>query len=148
MKKHEENRDKADAAPVLARGRVQDFWSGCYQNFAVQGPGDYEFKIQRYGSFVVMLQGVLVNRLDDAPRYGIYAPPPEENVEDALPQSALDLWTATQNGDPYWQREARIVAYRACAATEKYPNLCTRLRWQLPLWTIPDDTTFEASIAK
>lgn len=118
----------------------------------MQGPGDYEFKITRHGSFVVMLQGVLVNRLDDAPRYGIYASPPDENaqekIENALTQSALDLWTATQNGDPYWQREARIAAYRACAATDKYPNLCTRLRWQLPLWTRPDDTAFEAFIAK
>jgi hypothetical protein len=148
LKKHEANRDKADAAPVLARGRVQDFWSGCYQNFAMQGPGDYEFKITRHGSFVVMLQGVLVNRLDDAPAYGTYAPPLEETIEDTLTASALDLWADTQNGDPYWQREARVAAYRACAATDKYPNLCTRLRWQLPLWTMSDDTAFKAAIAR
>ncbi len=150
LKKHEANLNKADAAPVLARGRVQDFWSGCYQNFAVQGPGDYEFKITRNGSFVVMLQTVLIGRLDDPPGYGAteYVPPAGENVEDPLTSAALDLWTATQMGDPLWQREARLAAYRVIAATEKYPNLCTRLRWQLPLWTTSDDTIFEAFVAK
>ena len=54
------------AMPVLARTRVQNFWSGVYKQFVVAGPADYYVKIDRNYSLNVILQSVMLDKLPTA----------------------------------------------------------------------------------
>lgn len=54
---------EAEAAPVLARARVRDFWHGVYKRFIVTGPGCYLLKIGRNHSFNTIVSAVLADQL-------------------------------------------------------------------------------------
>lgn len=70
--------DAAEGEPTLARARVQNFWGGVYKQFAVQGPGQFWIKIERGGSHVTILQGVMIDTLGPAP----HSAPPAANSAD------------------------------------------------------------------
>jgi len=57
---------RAEKQPVLAQTRVRDFWGGVYKSFAARGPAKYWIKIDRNHSFNVILQSVLLQRLDSS----------------------------------------------------------------------------------
>ena len=52
------------AIPLLARGRVRDFWSGVYKRFLLRGPGWYTIKIDRNHSFNTICSSVMLDRLE------------------------------------------------------------------------------------
>jgi hypothetical protein len=54
-----------DAAPLLAQGRVRDFWGGAYKQFVVTGPAWYTFEVNRNHSFCTILSGVFTDWLDE-----------------------------------------------------------------------------------
>jgi len=56
-----------DNWPELARGRVVDFWSGVYKRFLVSGPGEIVIRVSRNHSFCTILEGVMLDLVDELP---------------------------------------------------------------------------------
>jgi len=56
-----------DNWPELARGRVVDFWSGVYKRFLVWGPGEIVIRVSRNHSFNTILEGVMLDLVDELP---------------------------------------------------------------------------------
>lgn len=52
--------------PLLASGRITDFWDGCYQRYLVRGPMTLSIAVERNHSFNTMLTAVM---LDDCGEY-------------------------------------------------------------------------------
>lgn len=148
LKKDDANRDIVDAAPPIAQARVRDFWGGVYQLFAVQGPGDFVFKIVRQGSHAVTLQGVFLDS-EDAKFAANYQPPTPETATG----DAVNLWNTAgmlrdKSEGAAWQYPARLFAYRALIQDNDKPNLQANWRWQIPLWTAEDHATFAQDMAR
>ena len=140
----------AELAPVLARGRVQQYATGVYKRFLTRGAGTFWFKIMRNHSDTDAVEGVFVDRLD-APEFGMGPMRPPAGTDDLkaadLRGDAARLWAALdaavgRAGYADLQAPARIAAYRAAVAAGTDPNTLARWRWQLPAWAIEDHAGF------
>lgn len=53
--------------PVLARGRIRDFWGGVYKRYLVQGPRTLTIHVSRNHSFNTILPAVMLDLVDEKP---------------------------------------------------------------------------------
>ena len=164
--------EEAEAAPVLARARVRDFWGGVYEQFAVRGPGQYLIRIAKNGSMNTLCSGVFLDRLT-GPAYFMdgrpmaymgtvhYDPPAADVSEEegsqsgataATAKAACALWSALDDyakpGDAVYQWPARLMAYRAMRNAVVADSLLASWRWQMRLWTETDRQQFRQTTAQ
>ncbi len=154
----------SEAAPVLARARVRQFWGGVYECFLLRGPGDYALRVSRNGSFNTILSGVFVDKVagkatvedGEALAYmsGVHYDPPAPGPlpRGARAASAASLWSALDGswgaaGGEAVQGPYRLLAYRALAASGGPAQTLSAWRWSLRLWTPDDRTGFDAAMA-
>jgi len=161
----------AHFAPTLARARVRDFWTGVYERFVLQGPGQFWVRVGRNDSINVTLNGIFLDRIDD-PNCGhewgempltgnIGYSPPADVPPNTLPQepqlglyndgralwNELDL-AITRRGSAAYQESARILAYRALSGSGASMSQLARWRWEMPLWQGDDRGFYQARIAQ
>jgi hypothetical protein len=156
LKKRQASRNLTDAAPAMATARVRDFWGGVYQNFVLQGPGDFDFIIRRNGSHVTILSGVFISTQGTAPGHKEFQPPQNASAGEVPSPAALSLWRHAEEalhktGGAAWDYPARLLAYRALRDSSNTPyarNLLTSWRWELPLWTEEDRSDFAAAMLR
>jgi hypothetical protein len=153
---------EVEAAPTLARGRVQNFWGGVYKNFAVVGPGSFYLKVGRNHSHVTIIQGVFLDRWSGNTPEGATAsnewlkgieptfpavPTLSENAHPTL-RAADNLWTALDaniaSGEALTNRAMRLAAYRAAAANGATPELLAAWRRKMGAWLPEDDAEWNA----
>ena len=53
--------------PELARGRIRDFWGGCYKRFLVQGPLKITVRVARGSSYNTILSGLMLDPVGQFP---------------------------------------------------------------------------------
>jgi hypothetical protein len=139
------------------RGRV-------YKQFAVTGPGAFDFAIRRNYGYNTICSAVFIDRLsgpatslDNAPPLilegPVYEPPSVKvvpaDLRSAQAVAALDLWTHLDaaQANPAIQAldlPARVLAYRAIDAASP---LAESWRWSLRLWTPDDRSHFQTVMA-
>jgi hypothetical protein len=154
----------SDAAPVLVRARVRDFWGGVYECFLLHSPGDYAIKIAKNGSLNTILSGVFIDKVRGKPTVedgealaymnGVhYAPPPANPVPLSGRASEAEALWATLNtaygasAGAEMQVPDRLLAYRALAASHGPASVLANWRWSLRLWTAADLGEFDAAMA-
>ena len=102
---------EAQDAPVLARARVHGFWQGEYTQFAVSGPASYWVRVDKNFSLNVILQSVMLDRLDGPPvRFQQNRMPWMGDYVYAAPNPS-DLLNAQQapSGQEYVQQVCRLA---------------------------------------
>jgi len=107
--------------PNLTQARVEDFWGGVYQQFALRGPSRYLVRVSRNHSFNTIVCGVFLD-------------------QSARPFSDLKTLSA--------QRAYQLLAYRAAVHEGKPAAVLAKLRGALPLWATGDRKAFHASMAQ
>ena len=150
---------KVQAAPPLARARVNDFWGGVYKQFLVCGPGKFVVKIGRNRSFMTKLQGVFIDRVTGQPQSAPAQLPGFDTVHYQLPDepgpyqptpltaAATDLWDALDQslglrGAVPLQMPFHLWCYRAAVAGKAPAALLDRWCWELGIWTDTDRQKF------
>ncbi|MGC8561174.1 MAG: two-component regulator propeller domain-containing protein [Phycisphaerae bacterium] len=151
--------------PVLATGRVVNFWSGVYQRFLLEGPGRYILMLNRNHSLNTICSGTFLDRLSprDRPRAYpymwsmatvIYRIPPmpgpraqfkpsKNRRQSVMPLGRINLAKGLFGRyaaaiDPL----AALAAYRHVLAAKTSPVLLYRDRWELNIWSRLDRTRF------
>ena len=150
-------------APVVARCRVRDFHDGVYQQFLLPGGQTHYIRIARNHSFVTKIHGVFIDKLsgpvvpyETTTRLpglaDLYWGPADTDLlphtaqrDPKLFQAATKLWDvlrdpAAMEKAAAWDKEARLLAYRAASAAGADPEWLRAWRWQMGLW---DDTDRE-----
>lgn len=151
----------ADAVPDLAHARVNDFWSGTYAQFWLQGPAKFRVQIERGCSHAAILQGVFLDQIggprDESSqqatnwmggvRYVTQETPAPRDDENQTLRAARALWNAAEQNAP--QRGAveaawmtRLLAFRAAASAGASPELLANWRWKLAIWNDADHAEF------
>ena len=154
---------RLDAAPVLARGRVREFWGGAHHRFAVRGPGHYQVKIACNDSYNTIVSGVFLDRLTGPPTYqersyhfvaggGSFNPPPApwSRTPDALTAflQEYDLLEEPDELPPGAVRPLLLLARRTAASLVPLPPAVSdRLRWRAFAWDDEARAGFDAACA-
>ena len=97
--------------PVIARGRVVNFWGGVYKSFLVEGPGKYFVTLRRNYSKNAIISAVLLDKLlgpafftdntDLAWMPGVFYLPPNPDPPKPLDEHALEKALAAKaSGKP------------------------------------------------
>ncbi len=151
-------------SPILARTRVKDFFGGVYKQFAVTGPGAFDFAIRRNYGYNTICSAVFIDRLsgpatslDNAAPLILEGPayePPSANfaptdIQSEQAVAAFGLWTRLDSAqaNPAIQQldfPARVLAYRALNPASP---LAENWRWSLRLWTPGDRAHFQTAMA-
>jgi hypothetical protein len=147
------------AGPMLATARVRNFWGGVYENFSLDGPGDYAVKISRNGSHNTIISGVFIDKLSGPTKpedteplaymNGVrYEPPITPSSLTNYPSLAVDLWRALDVAEAsgiYVKDDfaCRLSAYRSMVAARTSADALDNWRWKMCIWNENDRDNFE-----
>lgn len=150
--------DWALSTPPLAACRIGSTSNPAYIRFAVAGPGQYMFRIDRNASLNAELSGAFVDRADAARTAfdnramtgfgGVdYCPPKLPKGYTKKAPEILTVWNAAKHSfgpSGILMRETvRLMCYRYALAHDMPPALLARMRWRLDIWTHQDRLRFD-----
>lgn len=152
------------ASPVLARGRVCDFWGGVYKSFWVPAAGTYTVRIVRNFSTNAIVSGFFVDQLPLDPAKALpgalplmggirYVVPTYRlssiGTVSPLLSAAQSLWASgdVSLSDATDFRQIRIDAFRAANTTSAPSPILQNWRWNLRLWVEEDRQLFASAMA-
>ena len=143
-------------SPVLAKCRVENFWSGVYQKFAVSGPGTYDFTVRRQYSLNATCAGLFIDQLPrkwDSELDDTYANIDPARITPRLTVAVhlfdyLDGAFVTP-GQCYLQQRGRILALRAAEdCPGRTGDLILGMEQRCSQWTLGGRRFLESGMAR
>ena len=135
--------EEFDQKPELAHSRIVDFWGGVYKRFLVRGPAKLTIQVNRNHSFNSMLNGVMLDLVDELP-------PPYFQTREAWEQAqAQQKGTNTFEAATDESTAAQQLAAGLKAVSFSNPAWWAenKRRFCLPLlrWQLADNSTNNSS---
>jgi len=129
--------------PAVAETRVENFWPGVYERFALIGPGTFYVKIDRNYSLNTIIQGIFIDSLSTEQPISTTRTSATKINSPAVVSSAVQLWSTLNGlyGSPASgpaQRTLRIELLRTISDAGASKTLVTSWRHALGLWNDED----------